>query len=164
MFFTSRSPLRARIHLVSDCSLPSMRVHLSNFHSLVRHRDLRRVVTGDIVKGADADEWSRFGAAHIVPLAHEDIFLSQSLHAFVARQEDDSGIHSPQNGLLLRADIHQLFDQYALSVNPFVSVPISFKLSPIYELTVEERLQDFQFHVCPRVQWKGSRHGMSTAQ
>jgi hypothetical protein len=34
-----------------------------------------------------------------------------------------SRINSVQNGLLLRGDLHDQFDQYLFSINPDVSIP-----------------------------------------
>jgi hypothetical protein len=37
----------------------------------------------------------------------------------------DTGIHSVQNGILLRSDIHVLFDKYMIAINPDVRSTIS---------------------------------------
>lgn len=39
---------------------------------------------------------------------------------------DVSKINSLQNGFILREDIHSLFDQYLISVNPDVSILSEF--------------------------------------
>jgi hypothetical protein len=38
---------------------------------------------------------------------------------------DSSKINSVRNGLLLRTDVHALFDAYLLAVNPDVSGPVT---------------------------------------
>ncbi|KAI9933894.1 hypothetical protein MW887_004966 [Aspergillus wentii] len=84
----------------------------------VRHRDGGCMISGAVAKGADRDIWLGFEAAHIVPVAHEAVFPSSHLDAYVT---DRTGINSPQNGILMKADLRQLFDQYFFAINPFVS-------------------------------------------
>jgi len=42
-----------------------------------------------------------------------------------ASEIDSSKINSIQNGLLLRSDVHALFDAYLVAINPDVSGPLS---------------------------------------
>ncbi|XHF96608.1 hypothetical protein AWENTII_000232 [Aspergillus wentii] len=85
-------------------------------NSLLRHRDGGCMISGAVAKGADRDIWLGFEAAHIVPVAHEAVFPSSHLDAYVT---DRTGINSPQNGILMKADLRQLFDQYFFAINPF---------------------------------------------
>lgn len=71
------------------------------------------VVSGSVCGGAIDDDWTGFEAAHIVPLALEEMFTSTGLASYT-----ETGIHSPQNGILLRADLHKMFAQYLFSINP----------------------------------------------
>ena len=89
------------------------------FRQEVRARDGGCVVTLMMNPNREYDRWTPFEAAHIFPLAYESQFTSQGLSRWITnkRGDSDTGINSCQNGLLLRADIHQLFDNYAFSIH-----------------------------------------------
>ncbi|KAK2829876.1 hypothetical protein FQN49_007167 [Arthroderma sp. PD_2] len=87
----------------------------STFTHDVRQRDGRCVISGDVNMDAGRNAWVGFQAAHVFPLALSDIFAS---HGFLGTISDSRGVNSPNNGLLLRSDIHQLWDGYYLAVNP----------------------------------------------
>ncbi|KKZ61970.1 hypothetical protein EMCG_03527 [[Emmonsia] crescens] len=93
------------------------------FRDKVRDRDKMCVVTGTICYGAVANEWDGFEVAHIVPLALEAIFVQDGLAMYVSDKDgrggETTGINSPQNGFLLRADLHKHFDQYRFAINPY---------------------------------------------
>jgi len=77
--------------------------------------------------GADIDDWAGFEAAHIFPLAYERYWLNHNYDRWISlSQEKGEKINSVQNGLLLRSDIHQLFDYYDFSINPDVCIPFFF--------------------------------------
>lgn len=74
---------------------------------------------------ADFDLWAGFEATHIFPLAFEEIWNDRNFGRWIkspSNEEKIKGgkINSNQNGLLLRTDIHQLFDMYFISINPDV--------------------------------------------
>ena len=85
------------------------------FRDRIRSRDCRCVVTSQPCLGAKNGRWSGFETAHIFPLALENIFISQGYPQLITGHD---GINSPQNGLLLRSDLHNLWDDYSISVNP----------------------------------------------
>ncbi|KAH8652734.1 HNH endonuclease-domain-containing protein [Tricladium varicosporioides] len=86
------------------------------FRGAVRLRDRRCVITGEEVI---ADYWRGFEAAHIFPLAYEQYWTDHDYGRWISIIPDKGGtINSIQNGLLLRSDIHQLFDFYEFSINP----------------------------------------------
>lgn len=72
---------------------------------------------------ASFGQWRGFEAAHIFPLEKELLWIKEDCQRWITDIDDerDTKINSPQNGLLLRADIHSLFDDYLVSVNPDVS-------------------------------------------
>lgn len=73
------------------------------------------------VPGADINQWLGFEAAHIFPLAYEQHWKDQKLSRWInIPASNGDNINSKQNGLLLRSDIHQLFDLYHVSINPEV--------------------------------------------
>lgn len=78
----------------------------SHFKTDVRSRDGKCVLTGIVNNSAPANLWRGFHAAHVFPLASGN-------HC--------SSINSCQNGLLLSANVHEMFDDYSISVNPDVS-------------------------------------------
>jgi hypothetical protein len=68
--------------------------------------------------------WYGFEAAHVFPLQHESIWINEGLSRWVTNMPNEVGvprINSTQNGLLLKRDIHYLFDLYMISINPDVS-------------------------------------------
>jgi HNH endonuclease len=65
------------------------------------------------------DYWDGFKAAHIFPLAYEGHWIDQNYDRWITIQPIRGGsINSVQNGLLLDANIHQLFNVYGISINP----------------------------------------------
>lgn len=74
-----------------------------------------------VVPGSDINEWLGFEAAHIFPLAYEQHWKEQNFSRWInIPASNGDNINSKQNGLLLRSDIHQLFDLYRVSINPEV--------------------------------------------
>ncbi|KAK9243567.1 HNH endonuclease-domain-containing protein [Lipomyces tetrasporus] len=91
-----------------------------SFPAAVRDRDRRCVITGIPVSQREPllRRWTIYDAAHIFPVALESIFHNYNFGELVVLDERDGSVNSPQNGLLLRKDVHGLFDQYEISINP----------------------------------------------
>ncbi|MCJ1254710.1 hypothetical protein MMC24_002526 [Lignoscripta atroalba] len=90
-----------------------------SFRSAVRARDGRCVITGQVALSAHLNGWVGFKAAHVFPLAYEGYWDDQNYNRWITRPPATGmPINSVQNGLLLRADIHELFDSYFFSINP----------------------------------------------
>lgn len=84
------------------------------------------MISGEIPAEVANGDYMGFEAAHIFPQARlqewtENGFQNLVTDASDARLISASKIHSPQNGILLSALVHQLFDNYRLSVDPDVS-------------------------------------------
>jgi HNH endonuclease len=97
----------------------------NTFRAAVRERDKKCVITGltNSKKNIARNEWDRFEAAYVFPLASESLFIRGNLPRWITlRAPTESGINSVQNALLLRVDVHRLFDQYLISINPDVSI------------------------------------------
>jgi hypothetical protein len=94
------------------------------FCDAVRSRDRRCVVTGLEVPTIGSDRrWRGFEAAHVFPLAYEGHWIEHNYDRWITIPPETGGtINSVQNGLLLRSDIHELFDNYDFSINPDVCV------------------------------------------
>ena len=96
---------------------------MQEFVDQVRERDGRCVVTKEENLAKEFGRWLGFEAAHIFPLAYEHQWhtqgWSQQITILPSRRSYGT-INSVQNGLLLRNDIHQLFDFYEFSINPDV--------------------------------------------
>ncbi len=93
------------------------------FCDAVRARDRKCVITGEEVPEADLDIWDGFQAAHIFPLALEDLWTRHNYSRCITQSLVTGGtINSVQNGVLLRNDIHDLFDSYIISINPDVCI------------------------------------------
>ncbi|KAF8538808.1 HNH endonuclease-domain-containing protein [Trichophaea hybrida] len=89
------------------------------FRDAVRERDRRCVITGERALNADHGVWFGFEAAHVFPLAYEGHWKEHNYGCWITIPSASGGsINSVQNGMLLRADIHMLFDCYAISINP----------------------------------------------
>jgi hypothetical protein len=94
------------------------------FRNAVRSRDRRCVISGEEADRPDYSAWWGFGAAHIFPLSHEGLWKQYNFDRWISLSPVKGGtINSLQNGMLLRCDIHQLFDNYAFSINPDVCIP-----------------------------------------
>ena len=93
----------------------------------IRARDGRCVISGVVNRAAYRGEWTRFEAAHIFPVEKENLWIQYGYGRWVTDMDDTNGIlmskiNSLQNGMLIRRDIHNAFDQYLISVNPDVCV------------------------------------------
>lgn len=82
--------------------------------NVVHERDGECVITG-----YKFDGYIGLEAAHIFPLAHSMRWTQNNFGRWIT---DDMGgsINSAQNGILLRLDVHKLFDFFAFSINPDV--------------------------------------------
>lgn len=96
------------------------------FRDAIRMRDRRCIITEqEAVYGS----WTSFEAAHIFPLAYEGHWLQDDYERWITKPPASGGtINSVQNGLLLRRDIHGLFDSYEISINPDVRIYFLKKL------------------------------------
>ena len=95
------------------------------FTNGIRLRDGRCVISGAVNTSAYRGDWSRFEAAHIFPLGKEGLWSEWGFGRWITDMDDTNGvskINSLQNGILLRRDIHTIFDQYLISMNPDVSI------------------------------------------
>ncbi|KAK9327185.1 HNH endonuclease-domain-containing protein [Lipomyces starkeyi] len=90
------------------------------FREQVRTKDGKCVITGLLNPAAYINEWTSFEAAHIFPLSHEELFirLNYPQYATIRSGENDTGINSCQNGLLMQSGIHKQFDSYNFAVDP----------------------------------------------
>lgn len=98
----------------------------SAFRNGIRARDGKCVISGLVNRAAFRDEWMSFEAAHIFPLESESYWVAHNYGRWITDMESTNGvsrIRSLPNGFLLRADVHQPFDQYVIAVNPDVSFP-----------------------------------------
>ena len=93
------------------------------FRDAIRLRDSRCVMTGVVAPGARYNHWRSFEAAHIFPLAHEGHWRNNNFARWISIHPTVGGsINSVQNRILLRSNIHDLFDSYEVSVNPDVCI------------------------------------------
>ncbi|KAL1984114.1 hypothetical protein VTN96DRAFT_9614 [Rasamsonia emersonii] len=92
-----------------------------SFSAQVRARDGKCVLSGLPNLNALFGDWSGFESAHIFPLEKENIWSEDNFGRWITNMDNTNGvpkINSCQNGLLLRRDLHQSFDNYLISVNP----------------------------------------------
>ncbi|KAG0641779.1 hypothetical protein HOY80DRAFT_1135047 [Tuber brumale] len=87
------------------------------------NRDRKCVISGLVNPDIciQANDWIGFEAAYIFPLEQENHWIQHSYGRWITDIDDAVGsskINSSQNGFLLRTDIHQMFTQYLLSINP----------------------------------------------
>jgi len=73
--------------------------------------------------------WTGLQAAHIFPIAYEGHWIEYNFISLISLPPVKGGnINSVQNGLLLRSDMHQQFDNYEFSINPDVCILNLIKL------------------------------------
>src|SRR5271155_5617548 len=97
-----------------------------SFCDAVRSRDLQCVITGQRPPSVAGGNWSGLQAAHIFPLAYEGHWVQSNYSSLITippASATAGSINSVQNGLLLRNDIHHLFNSYHFSINPDVCLP-----------------------------------------
>ncbi|KAL2195323.1 HNH endonuclease-domain-containing protein [Corynascus similis CBS 632.67] len=81
------------------------------------------------------DFWLGFEAAHIFPLAYEQKWVENNYGRWITIDlPQGDKINSVQNGILLKSDLHQLFDHYAFSINPDNGYKIVFFIDDLDQL------------------------------
>ena len=81
-----------------------------------------------MITGYQDDEFTGLNAAHIFPVARQSSWNRNDYgNAWISDTSPASsiagnGIYSPQNGLLLQATVHTMFDQYKIAINPQVRI------------------------------------------
>jgi hypothetical protein len=97
---------------------------IASFSDAVRQRDRRCVITGTMV----SPNYNRgFQSAHVFPLAYEGEWRAKNYERWITiapTRPSHGTINSVQNGLLLRCDIHDLFDSFLLSIDPDVCISV----------------------------------------
>ena len=79
------------------------------------------MITGRVAANAHLNSWTGFQAAHIFPLAYEGHWLEKGFSRWITFPPATEGtINSVQNGILLDATIHALFNTYEFSIDPDV--------------------------------------------
>ncbi|KMU75760.1 hypothetical protein CISG_05157 [Coccidioides immitis RMSCC 3703] len=87
--------------------------------------------------------WPAFHAAHVFPLECENLWCEFNYGRWVTNMDDAVGIskiNSTQNGLLMDASLHNLFDQYLFSINP----DDGYKIISFFpdDMTIDGRILD----------------------
>jgi hypothetical protein len=93
---------------------------LKAFSDAVRKRDMGCAISGLSVSD---DDWEGLEAAHIWPIAYAGDWNAQQLDKHITIPAEGSNINSVQNGILLRTDIHHVFDSYNFSIDTKVWPP-----------------------------------------
>ena len=98
------------------------------FRDGVRSRDGKCVISGLVNRALP--NWTTFEAAHVFPLASESYWREHNFDRWITDPNAptgsfDSKINSVQNGFLLKSDVHLIWDQYLISVNPDVIIPFA---------------------------------------
>jgi len=100
------------------------------FIDAVRERDYRCVIKGEPALGAEYGYWRGYRATPIFPLTYEQHWVTHGYGSWITIPGASGSISSVQNGMLLRSDISTLFESYALSINPDVSMISIFLRAP----------------------------------
>ncbi|KAF8466217.1 HNH endonuclease-domain-containing protein [Kalaharituber pfeilii] len=111
------------------------------FRNGIRDRDGRCVISGVVNRSAPY-RWTSFEAAHIFPSEAENLWIEWGYGRCITDMNNRNGvskINSCQNGFLLKADVHQAFDQYLVSVNPDDNYKVVFDVD---NLGVDGRILD----------------------
>ncbi|KAJ5895333.1 hypothetical protein N7495_007024 [Penicillium taxi] len=95
------------------------------FRNGVRNRDGMCVISGVLNRSLSIPgmktSWRGWQSAHLFPLARVSLWDDLHLDRFITDQTfggHRAGINSIQNGLCLRNDIHDQFDDFEISINP----------------------------------------------
>ena len=101
-----------------------------NFQQILRGRDGGCVISGKINRIAELDIWAGFEAAHVWPPHKGQEWVNQRAYRWITDAESsdpDYGarMNSGQNGMILDAAIHGLFDKYLVGVDPDVRASLS---------------------------------------
>lgn len=91
------------------------------FELAVRERDGGCMITDMRSTCPASNNWVSWKAAHICPLEKEDCW--DGIFAQHIPECAETKINSLQNGLLMRRDVHNLFEEYLFSINPDVCNP-----------------------------------------
>ncbi|KMP00018.1 hypothetical protein DIZ76_012302 [Coccidioides immitis] len=113
------------------------------FRSGVRARDGKCVISGRVNNLIQLNMWPAFHAAHVFPLECENLWCEFNYGRWVTNMDDAVGIskiNSTQNGLLMDASLHNLFDQYLFSINP----DDGYKIISFFpdDMTIDGRILD----------------------
>ncbi|TFL01329.1 hypothetical protein BDV98DRAFT_567916 [Pterulicium gracile] len=108
---------------------------VASFTSRVRERDRRCCISGTLVP---EDLFAPFRTSHIYPVAHTDTWNNRRLHEHILddapeEEQGTSQINSVQNGLLLRTDLHDLWDLYFYGVDVDMSELSRFSLTSLID-------------------------------
>jgi len=94
---------------------------VAGFRDAIRQRDGRCVITGEEALGVGESRWFGFEASHVFPLAYEGHWVEHNYDRWITiPSANGRSINSVQNGMLLDATIHSLFENYAIAINPDV--------------------------------------------
>ena len=97
------------------------------FCDSVRKRDGKCLITGR--ERASPNNWTGLKAAYIFPLAQLGHWIQHDYSRWITiLPPSGEPINSVQNGLLLRADIYVQFDNYFISINPDVRIPLIIEI------------------------------------
>ncbi|KAG0638154.1 hypothetical protein HOY80DRAFT_888383 [Tuber brumale] len=94
---------------------------VESFRDAVRDRDRGCVITGTRAPLAHFGNWRCFEDSHIFPFAYEQHWNQCNYGRWTTvppANESDGSINSLQNGILLRSDMRDCFDNYDLTINP----------------------------------------------
>ncbi|KAG0128371.1 hypothetical protein HOY82DRAFT_489232 [Tuber indicum] len=94
---------------------------IESFRDSVRSRDRGCVLTRAKAVMAHFGYWTGFEATHIFPLAYEEHWNRCNYDRWITTppaNESDGSINSLQNGILLRSDMREYFDNYHLAIDP----------------------------------------------
>lgn len=96
-----------------------------SFRDAVHARDSGCAITGEIALDAQVEDWTGFDCAYIFPLAYAQHWTEHNYNRWITVPPiAGESINSVQNGMLLRSDIHHLFDSYCISINPDVRISL----------------------------------------
>ncbi|KAL9125819.1 MAG: hypothetical protein Q9217_005027, partial [Psora testacea] len=141
-FTVSNEPVLTRTFSLSTGS------RLQSFRDEVRRRDGRCIITRTIALGAYRNYWTGFEAAHVFPIGYQAHWDQHNFGRWITIPgTNGETINSKQNGLLLRADIHGLFDNYGISINPDDNYKITCFADDPYDIA--GKFLDEQFRHAP---------------
>ncbi|KAM5440988.1 hypothetical protein MferCBS31731_004127 [Microsporum ferrugineum] len=91
------------------------------FRNGIRARDGKCVISGQVNRGAQWNNWAGFEAAHVFPLEKGSLWVELGYGRWITNMDDAAVAHrinSIQNGFLMAGHLHTRFNQYFFSINP----------------------------------------------
>ncbi|CDM37708.1 hypothetical protein PROQFM164_S07g000056 [Penicillium roqueforti FM164] len=120
------APRRVRTQS-ADSQSQGQRECQNKFRNSLRTRDAACAITGPNAIASRRSPFRGLEATHVFPVSNVDEWQRNRYRRYItdtrpSSEIGESGLYSPQNGLLLRSDIHTHFDAFEIGIDPDIIV------------------------------------------